>query len=347
MHFSYRTIELVPKHVFRTARTICASSTSVVVELSDGEFSGIGEAAPSRFYGEDENTVVSTLERARAMIETSENESELMARILSRWGSGNPAARASVETAAHDMAAKRFGVPLHSHFDLDPSDAPLTSLTVGLAAPEGMLEKALELRGFPILKIKLDKNTDLSIVERIKESTGATIRVDANCAWEPDEAVEKIARLAGMGIEFVEQPVAADDIDGLCHVASQSEVDVFADESVRTSADIPRLAGSVAGIVIKLMKCGGLVEAVTMAGVARENGLSTMLGCMVESSIGITAAGQISPMVDHADLDSAFLLKADPYAGMRIVSGRMILPSEPGLGVRPAGAAPESNAEEA
>ena len=211
----------------------------------------------------------------------------------------------------------------------------MTTISIGLDEPEVMLEKALEVKGFPLLKIKLDRETDLSIVRRIKESTGAAVTVDANCAWSRDEAVEKLAELERIGIEFAEQPVAADDVEGLSYVREHTSVPIFADESCPTSADIPRVAHAVDGIVIKLMKCGGLIDAVRMARMAKERGLRTLIGCMMETSLALTAAAHISPLTDYADLDSAFLLEVDPFVGMRIERGGMILPDGPGLGVVP------------
>ncbi len=338
MEFTYEVIELVPRHVFRTARTVSATSDSVIVRLSDGPLTGFGDAAPARYYGETAATVVAYLERMRPAVEQAAHESELMAHLTSRGGHDEPAARASLEIAAHDMMGKRFGVPLCRHFELDPSDAPITSISIGLDTPEVMLEKALEVRGYPMLKVKLDAATDLSVVERIKRETGAAVTVDANCSWEPEDAVRKVAELARIGVEFLEQPVRADDIEGLRRVTERSPIPIFADESCPTSAQVPLVADAVDGVVIKLMKGGGLLDAVKMAHDARARGLRTMLGCMLESSIGITAAAHISPLVDYADLDSAFLLANDPYVGMKIDQGRMVLPDEPGLGVRPAGA---------
>jgi L-alanine-DL-glutamate epimerase-like enolase superfamily enzyme len=336
VQFTYRVIQLVPRHVFRTARSASATSESVIVELSDGHLSGIGEAAPSRFYGEDTRTVTAFLERMRPTVERCLHESELMAALTSRGGTGDPAARASLEIAAHDMAAKRYGIPLYRHFQLDPADAPTTTLSIGLDEPDVMVAKALEFPGFPMYKVKLDCATDPSVVRRIKEATGAAVTVDANCGWSRDEAVRKIAVLAGYGVEFVEQPVPADDIEGLRFVRERSAVPILADESCPTSARIPALDGAVDGIVIKLMKCGGLVEAARMAREATTRGMKTMIGCMMESSLAITAAAHISPLMDHADLDSGLLLARDPFVGVRIDRGRMTLPDEPGLGVRPA-----------
>lgn len=333
MELSYEIIELVPRHVFRTARTTSASSRSVIVELSDGAIAGVGEAAPSRFYGETADTVVEVLESVRSVVEDCVHEAELMADLTSRGLKGNPAARAALEIAAHDMMGKRYGLPLYRHFELDPSDAPLTTMSIGLDEPDVMVAKAVEAKGFPLLKVKLDADTDLSIIRRIKEATGSAVTVDANCAWSPDEAIEKSAELARIGVEFIEQPVPADDIEGLARVHDSAQVPVFADESCPTSEELPAVAPAVDGVVIKLMKCGGLVEGVRMAREAKKLGLSTMIGCMMESSLAITAAAHISPLMDYADLDSGLLMTNDPFAGVKIVDGRMTLPDEPGTGV--------------
>jgi len=334
MKLTFETIELVPKHVFRTARTTSASSDSVIVRLEGDGLSGIGEAAPSRFYGETAETVTSFLEQIRPRIEHCAHEAEVMAELTSRGGTNNPAARAALEIAAHDIIGKRFERPVHQLFGLDPADAPDTVMSIGLDEPDVMLAKARAAAGFSTLKIKLDRDTDLEIVRDIKQTTGSAITVDANCAWPPVEAIEKIKVLAEIGVEFVEQPVAAKDIDGLRLVRRHADVPVFADESCPTSAEIALVADAVDGIVIKLMKCGGLVEAVRMARMARDHGLSTMIGCMLESSLAITAAAHIAPLMDWADLDSGLLLADDPFIGVRIDHGRMTLPTEPGLGVR-------------
>ncbi|MCK4512099.1 dipeptide epimerase, partial [bacterium] len=298
MNLSFERIELIPKHVFRTARTTSASSESVIVRLSDGEIEGLGEADPSRFYGETADSVVEFLERMRPKIEHAKHESELMAELTSRGGKGDPAARAALEIAAHDMMGKRHGRPLYRFLGLKPSHAPLTMMSIGLDKPEVMLRKAMEASGFPMLKIKLDANTDLSIVRVIKETTGAIVTVDANCSWSPAGAIERIRELETIGVEFVEQPVAADDIKGLKLIRKHTSVPIFADESCPTSAEIPLVAKAVHGIVIKLMKCGGIVEAVKMAKMARKRGLKTMIGCMIESSLAITAAAHIAPLMD-------------------------------------------------
>jgi L-alanine-DL-glutamate epimerase-like enolase superfamily enzyme len=334
---TFRVMEIVPRRVFRTARNTSATSEIVIVELRAGDLTGLGEAAPSRFYGEDTATVLAWLEHMRPAVEDCLHESELMAVLTSHGGADNPAARASLEIAAHDIMGKRYGLPLYEHFELDPRDAPVTTISIGLDTPEVMLEKAREVAGFPMLKIKLSSEVGTAVVRRIREETGAAVTVDANCGWTREEAVRRATELEDVGVELIEQPVAADDVEGLRFVRERSAVPIYADESCPTSAAVDRLAGAVDGIVIKLMKCGGLVEAVRMARMARERELGTMIGCMLESSLGLTAAAHIAPLMDYADLDSAFLLKEDPFVGMTIERGTMTLPTEPGLGVRPRG----------
>ncbi|MFH1502822.1 MAG: dipeptide epimerase [Candidatus Eisenbacteria bacterium] len=337
MELNYEVVELVPRHVFRTARTASAKSDSVIVTLTDGDLVGLGEAAPARYYGETAETVTAYLERMRPVVGRSAHESELMSHLTARGGYDEPSARASLEIAAHDMMGKRFGVPLYRHFELDPADAPLTTISIGLDTPEAMVEKALEVKAYPILKVKLDAEIDVSVVARIREATGARVTADANCSWTVAESIEKVADLARMGVELLEQPVVADDIDGLRRVRDHSTIPIYADESCPTSRDVVSVSDAVDGVVVKFMKGGGFVDALRMVREARSRGLGTMLGCMLESSIGITAAAHVSPLVDYADLDSAFLIGNDPYVGMTIDRGKMVLPDRPGLGVRPAG----------
>ncbi|HKV85668.1 MAG TPA: enolase C-terminal domain-like protein, partial [Ktedonobacterales bacterium] len=185
------------------------------------------------------------------------------------------------------------------------------------------------------LKVKLGTEADLDIVRAIRDVTSATLRVDANAAWTPKQAIRIITRLEPYDIEFVEQPVAANDLDGLRLVRENSALPIIADESCVTLEDIPRVAGCADGINIKLMKCGGIRNALAMIHAARAHHLKVMLGCMIESSLAITAAAQISPLVDYADLDGGLLITNDPYDGVRVERGKLILPERAGLGVLP------------
>jgi L-alanine-DL-glutamate epimerase-like enolase superfamily enzyme len=238
-----------------------------------------------------------------------------------------------VSAALHDLAGKRLGKPLWKLWGLDPARAPISSFTIGLDTPERVRAKVREAAPYPILKIKVGTPDDAVVLAAVREVTDKPLRVDANAGWTVQEAVAHLPLLEEMGVELIEQPVAADDLEGLAAVHRVSRIPIVADESCRVAADIPRLAGVVDGINIKLAKCGSLLEALRMVAAARAHRLSVMVGCMIETSLGITAAAQLTPLVDLADLDGAALLERDPFAGATIAEGRIVLPTGPGLGV--------------
>jgi L-alanine-DL-glutamate epimerase-like enolase superfamily enzyme len=248
---------------------------------------------------------------------------------------GQPAAEAAIDMALRDLAGKRLGIPLYELLGLDPRDAPPTSFTIGMDRPEVMAERVAAAAEFEILKIKLGGDEDRAILEAVRSSTDRPIRVDANEGWTLDDARSRLEWLAEMGVELVEQPLPAEQLAETRALRRLSPVPLFADESVHRAADIPRLAEAFDGINIKLMKCGGLGEALRMIAVARAHGMRIMLGCMVESSLAVTAAAHLSPLVDHADLDGNLLVANDPFVGVRVEAGRLVLPEAPGLGVRP------------
>ena len=258
----------------------------------------------------------------------------------SRWEQVVPknwSARAALSAALHDLVVKKLGQPLWRLWGLDPTRAPKSSFTIGLDTPEKMRAKVAEAAEYPILKIKLGTDHDEEILRTIRDATDKPIRVDANAGWTVARAKEMVPVLKEFGVEFLEQPLAPDDLDGLAEVrrtASQHELPVVVDESCLVSADIPRLAGRVDGINIKLAKCGSLREALRMIATARAHNMLVMVGCMIETSLGITAAAHFTPLVDAADLDGAALTTDDPFVGASIDGGQIRLPTEPGLGVR-------------
>jgi L-Ala-D/L-Glu epimerase len=307
----------------------------VTVRAPDG-LEGWGEAAPNRFYGESPESAVAALERFRPLLaEADEWATEELEASMNRALRFNGSIKSAVSAAFHDLAAKRLGVPLYRMWGLDPSRAPLSSYTIPIAADETELrQRVADAAGYPILKIKLGTGRDREIVRIVrKEAPGKVLRVDANAAWRPREALQMIAVLADHGVEFVEQPVAAGDLDGIAFVRDRSPLPIVADESCIDAADVARLAGRVDGINIKLSKCGGLREAHRMIATARAHGMLVMAGCMVETSLGITAAAHLAPLLDFADLDGAALLADDPHVGATIDRGVIALPGGAGLGV--------------
>jgi L-alanine-DL-glutamate epimerase-like enolase superfamily enzyme len=337
MKLSHEIIALRTKNPFIIARGGSSEYRVVRVTLTarDGA-TGWGEAAPSKFYGETADTVVSVLTALAAVLEDADGWSlEALEHALARAIRFNGAARAAVSAALHDLAAKRLGVPLYRMWGLDPASSPPSSFTIGIAPDEATLrDRVRDAAAYPVLKIKLGTAWDERIVRVVRElAPDKVLRVDANAAWTAKGALEKIPVLRELGVEFVEQPLPPHDLEGLRFVRERSSLPIVADESCLVATDVAALAGVVDGINIKLAKCGGLREALRMIAVARAHGMLVMAGCMIESSLGITAAAQFAPLLDCADFDGAALVANDPYVGATIEGGVIRLPEGPGLGV--------------
>jgi L-Ala-D/L-Glu epimerase len=331
-------LDLELRRPFRIARGTQHHARNLLVEIEmEGELTGIGEAGPDStgYYGETRATMQAALEAFEGVLGDDPLLVEDIIAALDRTlFHGNTAAKSAVDMALYDLAGRILGVPVYRLLGLNPGRAPVTSFTIPIDSPEEMARQAAAAAlQYSILKIKVGTAADVEMVRAIREVTSATLRVDANAAWSPKEAIRTIEALAPYGIELVEQPVAAHDLDGLRLVREHSPIPIIADESCVTLEDVPRLAGCVDGINIKLAKCGGLRRAVAMIHAARAHHLEVMLGCMVSSSLAITAAAQLASLVDYADLDGALLLANDPFQGVRFDRGRIILPEAPGLGV--------------
>jgi L-alanine-DL-glutamate epimerase-like enolase superfamily enzyme len=339
LHDRYTIHPAVP---FAIARSSTTAYERVRVRLVDNDgLEGWGEAAPNIYYRESADTVIAALpELARVVNRASRARSLADIDALEEWlladSPGNASARAAVSAAAHDLLGKRLGKPLWDVFGLEPATTPPSSFTIAISTDEREILKRVEdAHRYPILKVKLGTDHDEWIVRTVRRGAPTKIlRADANAAWDAAKAISMAKFLADQGFELLEQPVAAENLKGLREVYRQSPIPVIADESCITAADIPRLEGSVHGINIKLSKCGGLAEARRMAQEAGRRGMKVMLGCMIESSLGITAAAHLAPLMNYADLDGAALLKDDPFVGASIEDGFIKLPAEPGLGVK-------------
>ena len=337
MKLSHEIVVLRTKHPFIIARGGSSEYRVVRVTVTgDDGITGWGEAAPSKHYGETADTVTAVMPLLAAVLEGADGWSlEALEHAMAKAIRFNASARAAVSAALHDLAAKRLGVPLYRVWGLDPAASPPTSFTIGIAPDEATLRvRVQEAASYPVLKIKLGSSWDDRIIRVVREmEPGKLLRVDANAAWTPKHALRMIPMLQDHGVEFVEQPLPAHEVEGLRFVRERSALPIIADESCLVSSDIPTLAGAVDGINIKLAKCGGLREALRMVATARAHGMSVMCGCMVESSLGITAAAHVAPLLDYADLDGAALVENDPYVGARIEGGAIALPAGAGLGV--------------
>ncbi|HCU12786.1 MAG TPA: dipeptide epimerase [Gemmatimonadetes bacterium] len=339
MKLSHQTIELNPTHPFVIARGGYSHHRNVIVRLTDGDgLEGYGEAAPNRYYGESVSTVIAALGQFKPVLERADPFSlESIEAHLNRILRGNASAKSAVSSALHDLVGKRLGLPVFRLWGLDAATTPQSSFTIAIAENHELERRVAEASEYPILKIKLGTDRDTEIVRIIRNAAPEKrLRVDANAAWTAKHAVRMSDFLAEQGVEMLEQPVAANDIEGLRFVRKRSKLPVFADESCLVATDVAKLAGAVDGINIKLAKCGSLREALRMVHAARALDMQVMAGCMIESSLGISAIAQISPLLDYADFDGAALLSSDPFCGASIAGGVIRLSDEPGLGATPA-----------
>ncbi len=339
MKLTYETLELRPQEPFHIARpSVADRRRNVWVRLTtdDGQ-EGWGEAAANAFYGDTAETVTASMPTYAEILEAVDDpfaleriEDDLRTRL-----NGNPAARSALSSALHDLMGKRAGQPVWRLWGLDPAAAPRSSFTLGLASAEETRDKARRNAHRPILKIKVGGDDDEARLRAIRdEAPNAELYVDANTGWTVKEALRKMPMLEEMRVAFVEQPLPAEDVEGLRLLRKGSRLPIIADESCETADDVARLVGAVDGINIKLAKSGSLREAVRMVHVARAHGMTVMLGCMVESTLGIAAALQLAPLVDYLDLDGALLLAEDPFTGPGMNDdGTLRFNTEPGLGV--------------
>ena len=337
MKLAHEIVTVHTTHPFIIARGGSSEHRTVVVRVSDEDGAeGWGEAAPSRFYGETPETVTAALGRLAPVLEHADAWSlEAIELEMNRALGRNGSAKSAVSAALHDLIGKRLGVPLWKLWGLDPARAPRSSFTIAIAPDEATLRRRVEEAAqYPILKIKLGTDRDHEIVRAVRHAAPEKVlRVDANAAWTAKEALRMIEICLDYGVELVEQPLAPHDLEGLRYVRERSPLPIVADESCIVATDIPKLAGAVDGINIKLAKCGGLREALRMIATARAHGMLVMCGCMIETTLGIAAAAHFAPLLDCADLDGAALLSDDPFEGVGIGNGSISLPDAPGLGV--------------
>lgn len=336
MRLSHEILTIRTKHPFTIARGGASAYRVVWARVTDDSgMEGWGEAAPSKFYGETPESVVAALQLFAPIIERSDPwMTESIEKELDRVIRFNGAAKAAVSAALHDLAAKRLGIPLYKMWGLDPTGAPATSFTIGIGTESELRRKVAEAEQYPVLKVKLGSDHDEESIQTIRDSApDKLLRVDANAAWSPKYALAMIELLAELDVEYVEQPLPVHDLEGMRFVRDRSPLPIIADESCVVASDIPKLAGVVDGINIKLAKCGGLREALSMIATARAHNMLVMMGCMIETSLGISAAAQMASLLDYADLDGAALLANDPFRGVSIEGGKITMPTAPGLGV--------------
>jgi len=326
---------------FRIARDPnAATATTVLVELVDDAaagLAGLGEGFPDAYYGETPATMAAVLPLLLAAVGEPEWTLDGLAAAGARMDEAlgnNGAAKCALDIALHDLAAKRAGQPLHAFLGLSAAIPP-TDFSLGIDAPDVVAERARRAARFPALKVKVGGPSDLATLEAVRAVYAGPIRVDANTAWTPEGALGFLPELERLGVELVEQPFPARRYDDLRWLQDRSPLPIVADESAVGIDDLDALVGVVAGVNVKLAKCGGVGAAKRMLERARDLGFRTFLGCMEETSVGIAASAAVASLADWVDLDGCLLLADDPFEGL-VLDGecRWRLSSEPGLGVR-------------
>ncbi len=333
MELGWQPIDLSLKDAFAIARSSRKTAENVIVCLEHEGIKGYGEAAPNSYYQQDQASALQALEQIAAQLGNDPSDIEEISAHLWHKFPDQLAAVAAVDMALYDWRGKKLGEPLWRTLGLDAATAPLTSFTIGIDSPARMVRKVREAADYPVLKLKVGTDDDEGILKAIRGETDKPLRVDANGAWKSEEAAAKIEALAKYDLEFVEQPLPPGNTEALRQLRGEAGVPIIADESVITPGDVPKMAGCVDGINIKLAKCGGITPALEMIRLARAAGLKVMLGCMIESSIGISAAAQLAPLADYADLDGNLLINNDPARGVEVEKGKLILKEAAGLGV--------------
>lgn len=336
MQLFFHHVDLRLKHTFTIAHDSRDVQPTLIVELRDeAGRRGFGEATATPYYGVTIDGMVAVLEAQRQRIEAhpSSDPEQFWADMQPYLGR-HPFAQCALDQAAWDLWGKQQGQSLYQLWGLDPAQCPLTNYTIGLDTPARMVSKLLEWP-WPLYKIKLGRpDTDIDTVRELRTQTDAVFRVDANCGWTAADTVAKSRALAELDVEFIEQPLPANDWEGARTVFAETALPIIADESCLAEADVERCAEVFHGINIKLTKCGGLTPARRMIARARQLGLRVMVGCMTESSVGISAIAQLLPLLDYADLDGALLIANDPATGVTFANGRVVYANANGTGAQ-------------
>ena len=334
MKLTLHKLALPLEFELRISRGRMISQKSLIVELQHNEFTGLGEVTANTYYRQTLSSLAHDIDSVRPIIETANiTDPEQLWNTLSPTLKNSTFALCAIDLAAHDLFAQIQGQPLFETWGLTAANMPRSSYTIGIDSIENMICKLKSHNDWPCYKIKLGTPNDIEIVEALRAHTKANFRVDANCAWSPDEAINNSARLAELGVEFIEQPLPANATDDdKRQVFEHSVLPIIADESCLVEDDVEACDGLFHGINVKLSKCGGLTPALRMLKSARQLGMKTMVGCMVESSIGISAAAHLAPLLDYADLDGAVLLKDEPATGVRIENGEIRFSDRAGSG---------------
>ena len=329
---------LMLRHTWTTTMSSSEYRDTVQVEYRRDGISGHGEGAPIVRYQEFPESAMKAVQALANNITTGNpwQYQKFLFETRKALSEQQHAAMAAVDIAIFDWLGKKLNVPLYKFLGLDPADAPITDFSIGIDTPEITRQKTREAADFPVLKVKVGLKTDEATIEAVRSVTKKPIRVDANEGWtDKEEAIRKINWLETQGVEYVEQPMPAHMVEETRYVRGKVHLPIYADEACTDVTMIPKLVDAYDGINVKLDKAGGILESLRWIEVARAMKMKIMLGCMVSSSCSVTAAAHLSPLVDYADLDGNLLVANDPWSGVRVEKGKLLLPDGPGLGLKP------------
>ena len=334
LKLTFRPYELQLRHTFTVSSYSRKTTPGVHVRINYEGFTGFGEASMPPYLGQSTETVCGFLSKVDLSQFSDPFQMDTILAYVDSLSPGDSAAKAAIDIALHDLTGKLLGQPWWRLWGLDPSKTPDTTFTIGIDTPDVVREKTRECADrFNILKVKVGLDNDKEMIRTIREITDLPLAVDANQGWKDrEQALDEIFWLKENGIVMVEQPMAKERIDDNAWITERSPLPVFADEAIQRLADIPAIKGAYHGINIKLMKCTGMREAWKMVNYARAEGMKVMVGCMTETSCAVSAAAQLSPAVDFADLDGNLLITNDLYDGMKVVDGKITLNDRPGIG---------------
>ena len=334
LQLSFEPFELKLRHTFTVAGNSRTTTPVVLTRIKFDGKTGYGESSMPPYLGESHESVLKFLNSLDLSQFDDPFRMDDILGYVDKVAPGNPAAKASVDIALHDLCGKMTGYPWYRIWGLSPEKAPNTSFTIGIDTADVVRQKTKEAVGFKILKVKLGRENDREMIETIRSVTDVPLCVDANQGWKSKEqGLENIHWLKEKGVVFVEQPMAKENIDDAAWLTQHSPLPIMADEAVQRLGDVKKVYGAYSGINIKLMKSTGLHEAYKMAILAKSLGMKVMIGCMTETSCAVTAAAQISPLADWADLDGNLLISNDPFEGIKIVDGKVTIPDRPGIGI--------------
>ena len=336
MRLSFEPYELQLRHTFTVASYSRKTTPDVQVKIEYDGFTGYGEASMPPYLGQSVETVTKFLQKVNLEQFKDPFQTDDILTYVDGIGEGDTAAKAAVDIALHDLVGKLMGEPWYRIWGLNPAKTPNTTFTIGIDAPDVVREKTTGCADkFKILKVKVGLDNDEQMIRAIREVTDLPVAVDANQGWKDREkALDEIFWLKEHGVVMVEQPMPKERLDDNAWLTERSPVPIFADEAIQRLKDIPSIKGAYAGINIKLMKCTGMREAWKMLNYARAEGMKVMVGCMTETSCAVSAAAQLSPAVDFADLDGNLLISNDRFEGMTVVDGKITLPDRPGIGLK-------------